>query len=356
MKVLALRCSPRGEGQSKSTLMLRHLTEGMRAAGANVEEVDLRKKTVKNCIGCFSCWTKTPGVCIHKDDMTNELFAKWLEADLVIYATPLYHFLMTATMKAFVERTLPVLQPFFDDQEGRTFHPLRHKHPRFAILCVAGFPEDTVFDQLSYWAQSVYGQHGLVAAEIYRANAEVLTNPALKDKADAILEATRKAGQELVEVGEVSAETMAEIKQEIVEDRDMWKTLGNLFWKTCISEGVTPKEFQEKKIVPRPDSIKTFLLIMSMGFNPENAGDTEAVLQFSFTGEEEGLCFIEIKNAKVSVFEGQADEPTLTVDAPFEVWMDIMAGKLDGQQAFMDGKYKVSGDLALLTRMNELFG
>ena len=194
--------------------MLRHLTEGMCAAGANVEEVDLRKKTVKNCIGCFTCWTKTPGVCIQKDDMTNELFAKWLEADIVIYATPLYHFLMTATMKAFVERTLPVLQPFFDDQEGRTFHPLRHKHPRFAILCVAGFPEDAVFDQLPYWAQSVYGQHGLLAAEIYRADAEVLTIPVLKNKTEAILEATRKVGQELVEVGGVSAETMAEIKQD----------------------------------------------------------------------------------------------------------------------------------------------
>jgi hypothetical protein len=42
----------------------------------------------------------------------------------------------------------------------------------------------------------------------------VLTNPALKDKAEAILEAKRKAGQELVEVDGVSAETMAEIKQD----------------------------------------------------------------------------------------------------------------------------------------------
>ena len=209
MKALALSCSPRGEGQSKSDLMLSHLVEGMRGAGAEVEVVELRRKTVKNCIGCFTCWTKTPGRCIHQDDMTRELFPKWLEADLVVYATPLYHFLMNATMKAFVERTLPVLQPFFEEGEGRTRHPLRNKHPRFAILAVAGFPEEAVFDQLSYWVQTVYGRHGIVAAEIYRAGAETLTVKALRDKAAAVLDATRQAGRELVETGGVSAETLA---------------------------------------------------------------------------------------------------------------------------------------------------
>jgi len=57
----------------------------MRDAGAEVEIVNLRKKTIKSCIGCFTCWTKTPGKCIHKDDMTNELFPKWLKSDLVVY-------------------------------------------------------------------------------------------------------------------------------------------------------------------------------------------------------------------------------------------------------------------------------
>jgi multimeric flavodoxin WrbA len=130
MKVLALNSSPRGAGQSKTELMLDHLVQGMREAGANVELVDLRKKTIKNCVGCFTCWTKTPGLCIHKDDMTNELFPTFLESDLVIYATPLYHFTLNATMKAFIERTLPILQPFFEQAAGATHHPLRRESPR----------------------------------------------------------------------------------------------------------------------------------------------------------------------------------------------------------------------------------
>ena len=61
MKILALNSSPRSEGQSKTEIMLKSLVKGMREAGAEVEVVDLRKKTIKNCVGCFSCWTKSPG-------------------------------------------------------------------------------------------------------------------------------------------------------------------------------------------------------------------------------------------------------------------------------------------------------
>ena len=79
MKVLALNSSPRDEGQSKTEFLLQHLVQGMQDAGAEVEVVALRKKNVKNCIGCFTCWTKTPGVCIHQDDMTREFFPSgWL--------------------------------------------------------------------------------------------------------------------------------------------------------------------------------------------------------------------------------------------------------------------------------------
>jgi len=95
MKVLALNSSPRTGRDSKTELMLNALVEGMREAGAEVEVVNLREKTIKNCIGCFTCWTKTPGICVHKDDMTKELFTKWLESDLAVYATPLYHYTVT---------------------------------------------------------------------------------------------------------------------------------------------------------------------------------------------------------------------------------------------------------------------
>jgi multimeric flavodoxin WrbA/putative sterol carrier protein len=356
MKVLALNSSPRTGSASKTELMLNHFVQGMREAGADVEVVELRKKTVKNCIGCFTCWTKTPGVCIHKDDMSRELYPKWTESDLVVYATPLYHFLMNASMKAFIERTLPLLEPFLVSREGRTHHPMRGKHPKMVFLSVAGFPESSVFDELSFWVNSVYGKHGIVVAEIYRPLAEALTVPAFESKAKEIFEATVQAGREIVKSLAVSPETMERITQPLVEDTAPAFAMANLMWKTCISEGVTPKEFTEKGLVPRPDSIETFMMMMPMGFKPESAGDMSAVVQFRFSGDGGGSCHFKIEKGKMEAVQGDAPEPDLTIESPFDVWMDIMTGKADGQRMFMAQKYKVDGDPALLMRMNEIFG
>jgi hypothetical protein len=356
MKVLALNSSPRTGGESKTELMLNHLVSGMREGGADVEVVELRKKSIKHCIGCFTCWTKTPGECIHKDDMGLELFRKWLEADLAVYATPLYHFTVNARMKIFIERTLPALQPFFYQKEGLTFHPWRKEPPKSVFLSVAGFPEMSVFDQLTSWVKFIYGRREGLVAEIYRPGAEMLGNPQYKDKAGEILEAIAKAGRELAQSMTISPETLARVTQDILEDKEVFYRMGNLTWKTCIAEGVTLKEFREKGITPRPDSLETFMFIMPMGFNPGAAGDLRAVLQFHFTGEVNGSCFFEIQQGKIKALAGTAAKPDLTIDSPFEVWMDIMTGKTDGQRAFMERKYSVAGDFSLLLRMNQIFG
>ena len=170
MKVLVLNSSPRTGNQSKTELMLNALTDGMREVNAEVEVVHLRTKDVKNCIGCYTCWTKTPGVCIIKDDMTVELFPKWAASDLVVYASPLYYFGVNAEMKTFVERTLPALQPFFEFGGGVTHHPWRIRHPKVVVLSVAGFPEYSVFDLLSQWVRFVFS--GVLAAGAVAARAD----------------------------------------------------------------------------------------------------------------------------------------------------------------------------------------
>jgi multimeric flavodoxin WrbA len=356
MKVLAIQSSPRSDGQSKTHLMLTHLVKGMREAGADVEVIELRNKSVKNCIGCYTCWTKTPGVCIHKDDMALELFPKWLQSDLVVYATPIYHYTVNAAMKAFIERTLPLLEPFFILHDGKTAHPLRQKHPKVAFLSVAGFPEESVFNQLSSWANFIWGRHGILVAEIYRPAAEAFAVPAVAKKADAVLAATVQAGRELVESMAIKPETTAAIRQPLTDDPWKFFQIGNLMWKTCIAEGITPKEFEAKKLIPRPDSIETFMMIMPMGFNPQAAGETRAVLQFNFSGQVEGSCYFRIEGGQIEAIAGPAEKPTLTIETPFEVWMDIMTRKSDGQQMFMQQKYKVAGDFSLLLRMSQLFG
>lgn len=237
MKVLALNSSPRSSDQSKTELMSNHLIKGMREAGAEVEMVALREKTIKHCKGCFTCWTKTPGTCVHKDDMANELYPKWLESDIVVYATPLYNYSMTAMLKAFIERTLPAAQPFFEINEGRMFHPLRHKTPAVVILSVSGMPDKDHFSALSAHVRYSYASPGRrLLAEIYRPAAEAMTSPFLKDKADDILNATTQAGRELVRSMEISPETLERITQPLV-DAQSFVEVANDMWKALIAEG-----------------------------------------------------------------------------------------------------------------------
>ncbi len=353
MKVLAINSSARIGGQSKTELMLNHLVEGMRDAGAAVDVINLHKKSIKNCIGCFTCWTKTPGKCLHKDDMSNEIYPKYLDADLLVLATPLYHYTVNATMKAFIERTLPDLQPFFKLRNGVTSHPIRHKTPPVVALSVAGFPDESVFDLLSSYMNFIY--HERLLAEIYRPAAEDMRPSDAGGKVADILDATVQGGRELVESMKISPETMARIKYPF-RDFETMAPIVNIFWQTCIDEGVTPKEFERKEMVPRPDSIETFVALMGLAFNREKAVDAEVKIQFLFSGEVEGECYFSIKNGKLEADLGTADNPDLTIETPFEVWMDITTRKADGQQMFMEQKYKVSGDMSILMRFGDFFG
>ncbi|NLW67975.1 MAG: hypothetical protein GXY28_09270 [Bacteriovoracaceae bacterium] len=356
MNVLAINGSPRSDAMSKTKMMLTALVEGMREAGASVEVVDLRDKKVQTCKGCMCCWTTSPGVCVIKDDMTKELFPRWIETDFAVYAFPLYHFTINAAMKAFIERTLPVLEPFFITAGKETLHPLRYRHPRVVFLSVAGFPEYSVFDQLSSWARFIYGRFGALTAEIYRPMSEALALPSLKPKADEILDATRRAGREIVERGKVSEQTMSQVTQDIVDDPKLFLQVADIMWKTCIREGISVREFYEKGCIPRPETIKEFSKLMRAGFNPEAAGGMKAVMQFDFRGSREGSCHLTIDGGAISASEGPAEAPDITISSDFDLWMDILCKKADGQQMFLEQKYAAQGDLGLLMRMNSLFG
>jgi multimeric flavodoxin WrbA len=358
MKVLALNSSARTGGESRTELLLNRLVKGMRQAGATVSVVHLRKKNIKNCIGCYTCMTKTPGQCIHKDDVTLELFPVWLESDIVVYASPLFHYGVNATMKAFIERTFPVHQPFLERHGDIVYHPLRHKYPAIVLLSVAGFPHESVFDQLSSWANHAFGKGGRqsdvrLLAEIYRPASEIMIR--YRDKINDILDATEQAGRELAKDMKISPHTMARIKQPLDEPETV-VGLANIHWQTCIDEGVTPKQFRLRRIVPRPDSIDNLLAVLRVGFNPEAAGDVKATLQFEFSGEVQGSCHLVIEDGAIRVMSGTAKDADLTIKSPFEVWADVITGKADGAQMFMEQKYSADGDMDLLMRFSKLFG
>ncbi len=97
------------------------------------------------------------------------------------------------------------------------------------------------------------------------------------------------------------------------------------------------------------------MLVMSVGFNPESAGDTKATLQFEFTGSVKGVCHFIISDGSFKAREGTAENPDLTIKSPFDAWMDIITHKADGAELFMEGKYQVEGNAEFLL-MDKYFG
>ena len=353
MKVFAINSSARVGGQSKTEMILNQLVKGMKEEGAEVEVVNIFKKKIKYCIGCFTCWTKTPGVCVHKDDMTKELFPKYMASDLCIMATPLFHYTLNANLKTFIERTLPFAQPFFEMKNGVTRHPLRQAPPPVVALSVAGFPEHSVFEQLSAYMKHLYGKS--LIAEIYIPGAESMEKGADDPLVTSVLDAITQGGRELIRNKTISAGTMKAINT-LTTDFKTLADLGNIFWQTCIDEKVTPKEFDKRGLMPRPNSLESFLALMKAGFNPKKAQGFKGCYQFVFSGKQEGSCYFAVDQNGIHCSLGSAAKPDITIITPFEVWMDIVTRKAEGSQMFMEQKYKVEGDINLLIKMSEVFG
>lgn len=229
MRILAFNSSPRDNQTSKTEMVLQSFLEGARRAGAETETLYLRNYKIKHCLGCFSCWTKTPGRCVQKDDMAEELFGRYIQADLAVLATPLYHFNMNARMKMFIERTLPMVSPVFTDQGKRTSHPLRVEHPpKVAMVSVCGFPEQEHFRALSLNMRMILGD--LLVAEVYRHTSEALPAPPLAAKVQEVLAAVSRAGEELVRDGQVKPETLTAATQDLAP-REIIIQMANEHWQ-----------------------------------------------------------------------------------------------------------------------------
>jgi putative sterol carrier protein len=94
---------------------------------------------------------------------------------------------------------------------------------------------------------------------------------------------------------------------------------------------------------------------MPEAFLPEKAPGLDAVLQFKFSGAEAGDWNITIKDGKCAVAKGVAANPRMTLSADSSDYVKIFTGELDGMQAFMQGKIKLSGDLNLAMKLMTMF-
>ena len=107
-----------------------------------------------------------------------------------------------------------------------------------------------------------------------------------------------------------------------------------------MTEAKTPEEFFEK--------------ILPSRFKPDKAGDVDVIVQINITGPNGGDWAVTIKNQKLEVKEGTHPLPTLSLEMAEADYMDLVNGEMSGEKAFLTGKIKFKGSIALALKLREM--
>ena len=102
-KVLIISSSPRAKGNSAR--LAQSFAEGAKAAGNETELVSLHDKQIGFCRGCFVC-QKTQRCVMHDD--ADAIREKMLNADVLVFATPIYYYEMSGQLKTMLDRGNPL--------------------------------------------------------------------------------------------------------------------------------------------------------------------------------------------------------------------------------------------------------
>ena len=100
MKIVVLNGSPRKGGNTE--IMTQAFTKGAEKKGHEVVNLPVGTMKIRGCMACEYCFSHN-GECAQKDDMT-QVYAELKDADMVVFASPIYWFDITAQLKAVIDR------------------------------------------------------------------------------------------------------------------------------------------------------------------------------------------------------------------------------------------------------------
>lgn len=105
-----------GRPRGNTAQLAQAFARGAREAGHRVDLISLNQIQVNGCLGCNACRYEKP--CVQKDDF-NSLVPKIMEADLLVFASPLYFWTISSKLKALIERFYAIAQEDTDPPLGR---------------------------------------------------------------------------------------------------------------------------------------------------------------------------------------------------------------------------------------------
>ena len=131
MKIVVLEGSPNKHGSSN--LLADEFIRGAQEAGHTVRVIDAAHSDIHPCTGCIHCGYEGP--CVQKDDVET-IRKKILDADMLVFATPLYYYGMSAQLKKMIDRFCA-----FNSS-------IQRKHMKAALLAVAWNSDSWTFEAL----------------------------------------------------------------------------------------------------------------------------------------------------------------------------------------------------------------
>ena len=131
MSILIISGSPRKGGNTE--LLAEAFAKGA-AKHHHVEIVSVRDYKVNPCLGCNACFKSDANTCAQKDDMTV-IYEKMSQADMLVIASPVYFYSISAQLKAVIDR--------FHNPIRDTFHI-----KKMAILLVGAASLPELFDAI----------------------------------------------------------------------------------------------------------------------------------------------------------------------------------------------------------------
>lgn len=231
MKITAFNGSPRGS-RSNTEVMVRSFLNGAAESGAEVENFFLSEMTVNHCRGCRQC-VNLNGQCVIQDDMQMLLY-KYIESDIVIFATPLMIDNISGMLKVFFDRTfcLGNLQLEKDKAgECRRSRSKLYEHyvmPKIVVMANSGYPERSNFQVIKQLMKRTARNFGMqIIAEIYKTQG-VLLNAGIKrlhPKIDDYNKLLHRAGGEIVKYSKLLPETESALKEDFMTSEEYFRLI-----------------------------------------------------------------------------------------------------------------------------------
>jgi multimeric flavodoxin WrbA len=224
-KILAINGSHRGKRGLTHTL-IEQIRIGVEEAGGRFESVILADQKINQCLGCEVCHTEKSYLrCVFEDtDDVKSIQDNIREADIIIYATPVYVFTLSGLLKRFIDRLnstgdTGILRV---SSSGLFFHhidPAVCSKP-FVLLTACGNIEDeTSRNVVSYFRTFSRFMDAPMVGRLVRTSAFLLHSKGADEllRKGEVLRAFIQAGRELAAKGRITRKTEKRATKSVIE-------------------------------------------------------------------------------------------------------------------------------------------